>query len=255
MTTGRAPLKDAGDLARECIVYGAIVVVACGHAILAVVVVTGFLTGHFPDWLNGSDRHNQVRNVIELLYFLSSLGLVVVAILALRFAKSQADQSRRQNEIAQEQAALSTRTAQAAVYMRLVERIASSEMVFGGQLRTLIVQQHAASDGSLPLGEFASQCIEALNDDTRGNFIGFLIFLEDIGLLARRGYLSMDDVFHLLEGPLKEFNDAFLFHLEKMRAASYQQRMCDNAIWLLKEIVGYAPQETLPAERGAPRSV
>ncbi|HEV7285168.1 MAG TPA: hypothetical protein VGN75_09945 [Kaistia sp.] len=248
MTTERAPLKDAGDLARECIVYGAITVVACGHAILAVVIVTGFLTGHFPDWLNGSDRHNQVRNVIEFLYFLSSLGLVVVAILALRFAKSQADQSRRQND-------LSTRTAQAAVYMRLVERIACSEMVLGGQLRTLVVQQHAASDGSLPLGAFASQCIEALDDDTHGSFIGFLIFLEDIGLLARRRYLSMDDVFHLLEGPLKEFNDVFLFHLEKMRAASYQQRMCDNAIWLLKEIVGYTPQETLPPERKAPRSV
>ena len=34
-----------------------------------------------------------------------------------------------------------------------------------------------------------------------------------------------------------------------MRARSYQQRMCDNAIWVLKEIVGYAREEALPPER------
>ena len=255
MTTGRAPLKDAGDLARECIVYGAITVVACGHAILAVVIVTGFLTGHFPDWLNGSDRHNQVRNVIELLYFLSSLGLVVVAILALRFAKSQADQSRRQNEIALEQSKSSARTAQATVYMRLVERLGSDEMAFGAQLRALIAREHEASGSELPLGEYASAYIGSLDEQRHAEFIEFLIFLEHLGLLARRRYLSMDDVFHLLEGPLKEFNDAYLFHLEGMRARSYQQRMCDSAIWVLKEIVGYAPEEALPPERGAPGSV
>ena len=249
MANEGTPLKEAGGLARDCIVYGAVVVVACGHAVLAVVVVTGFLTDHFPDWLDGSDRHNQLRNVTELLYFLSSLGLVVVAILALRFAKSQADQIRRQNEIALDQTRSHTRTAQAAVYMRLVEKLASNEMAFGAQLRARIVADYGAAATDVPLGAYASDRIDALSPEAHAQFIEFQIFREDIGLLARRRYLSMDDVFHLLEGPLKEFNEAFLVHIEEMRAASYNRRMCDNAIWLLKEIVGYEPVEALPSER------
>lgn len=249
MANGNESLRDAGRLLHDCIVYGAIVAIACGHVVLAVICVTGFLTGYFPDRLNGSDTASQVRNAVELLYFVSSLGLVVVAIAALGFAKSQADQIRRQNEIALEQTRSHTRTAQAAVYMRLVEKLASDEMAFGAQLRARIVEQYEAAATDMPLGAYAAERIEALSPEAHAQFIEFLIFLEDIGLLARRRYLSMDDVFHLLEGPMKEFNEAFLPHIEGMRAGSYNRRMCDNAIWLLKEIVGYEPVEKLPPER------
>ncbi|MFN4090947.1 MAG: hypothetical protein ACK4QW_18145, partial [Alphaproteobacteria bacterium] len=190
---------------------------------------------------------NTLRNVIELLYFLANLGLVLVAILALRFARSQADHSRRQNDI-------STKAAQAAVYMRLVDKIGSSEMVFGGQLRHRIVKRHRLHGNGMPLGEFASREIVALAPEQRASFIDFLIFLEDIGLLARKRYLSMDDVFHLIEGPLNDFREVFLDHMEGMRTGSHQQRMCDNAIWLLKEIVDYRTEHPLPAEKTAPTS-
>jgi len=197
----------------------------------------------------GDSTHvNYVRNFVELLYFITNSMVAVIAIIAIRFAQKQVIHAQTQNEITSGQTAVSITIAQAGVYMRLVENISSSGMANGLDFYKKIFDGYHASALAIPLIEYAQDEIGKFTPDDMKRLIEFLTFIEDVGLMTRRGYLYMDDVYFLLEGPLKNFGDVFMGYLEYRRENSYNKRMCEHAIWLLKTIRTYHPKTQLPPE-------
>ena len=192
---------------------------------------------------------NYARNLVELVYFLTNSMVALVAILAIRFAQRQVLHAQEQNKITSAQTETSIMIAQAGVYMRLVEKIASDAMEAGIYFYKKLSTEYAKLQTADSLGTYAHKEIDKFDDKDMARLIEFLTFLEDVGLMARRRYLSMDDVFFLLEGPLKDFGDVFMHYMEYRRARSYQKRMCEHAIWLLKTIRTYVPTTDLLPEQ------
>jgi hypothetical protein len=200
----------------------------------------------FPKILMGSgdgDHINYGRNFFELVYFFTNSMVAVIAVLAIRFAQ-------RQVIIASIQTETSIKIAQSEVYLRLVDRIGSLDMEAGVYFQEKLVDEHRSANSTEDLPTYAHNKINNFTDADRKKLMGFLTLLEDIGLMARRGYLSMDDIYFLLEGDLKDFGDVYLEYLEYRRTNSYNQRMCEHAIWLLKTIRTYVPTVELPPEPG-----
>jgi hypothetical protein len=62
-------------------------------------------------------------------------------------------------------------------------------------------------------------------------------FFETVGLVARTGYVPLDDVLNLLGGSVLEAGRAFRPHIDStLRQAGADHRMFEHFLWLLGEL-------------------
>jgi len=190
-----------------------------------------------------SPANSPVPLWLQNIYYATNIAVALVAILALVYAKKQAEISLRQAEIA-------ANASKAEVYRALFQDLISPIFQQGSdQAKHLYLLHQARSAAGLttePLGAFCAQQIAAMETTDFRRFhalTDLFTFLENLGLQARRGYLSLDDVAYLLKGTLVDFGLIMLDYLE----AEYRLRpgVWNNAIWLLKTIPDYQPESPL----------
>jgi hypothetical protein len=223
-------------------------------AVFAITVMTCLLTlvlamidAVFPNMLGGAGGAdpNHLRNFLELLYFATNSAVAAAVWVALRFARAQATHALQQNQI-------SVATARATIYLELSREFASDRFKQGlglcNPVRVAFEAQTAADKRTMSLPAFGSREVNRwrINDPERfALVIDLLASLENLGLLIRREYLSLDDVYFFLEGPLKDIDEVFGGFLREGRAASPKQRAGEHAVWLLTMIWGHRPKSTL----------
>ncbi|PWS37802.1 hypothetical protein DFH01_00325 [Falsiroseomonas bella] len=238
--------------------------------ICALLAVAGMLllsavvpeAGFSAAFRNGVAATDPVRTWAELAYFITGAALSAIALLALIFAKRQAEHSREQAGHAARQTAISARATenaakaeQAQAYMQFFTSERPSIITAVKLAQTLERSWRALPDAQragTTLGQFIHQRMlqwessaDAPDRELYNEVIDALITLENLALLVRRGYLSMDDVYYFLEGPLDRLSDVLLHHVQARRARSPDGRECEHADWLLTRILTHVPHAPL----------
>jgi len=180
---------------------------------------------------------------LQNIYYATNIAVALAAIVALFYAKKQAEAALRQAEI-------SANASKAEVYQKLFQDFVSPMFQNGAEeakrLFLLYEARRAANLTTQTLGAFCAEQLSAMETADFQRFrtlVNFLTFLESVGLQARRGYLSLDDIFYLLKGPLVGFSEILLSYLEARAAA--REGAWAQTIWLLKTIPNYQPQSRL----------
>ncbi|WP_422000427.1 hypothetical protein [Reyranella sp.] len=207
------------------------------------------------------------RDFWEIVYFVTNAFLVIVATVALIFAfrqsiaaHRQSDAANRQNEAANQQNEIVARNAQAQVYLDMEAKFASADMLTSRKKFYLLRRELVPTDEK-PLGVLAHARLQQLLDDGATcpsklqeytDFLRLLTFTESLGLMARRNYVLLDDIYYLLEGVLQDFGKFFLVHIrERQRSEGAKghpspERFFEHTIWLIHRMEGYEPAEKLP---------
>ena len=227
---GPAEKLNYGGLAYE--VFKVVVI----WVVVAIMSATVLRTMHAPG-------NAGVPLWLQNIYYATNIAVALAAIVALFYAKTQAAAALRQAEI-------SADASKAEVYHVLYRNFISPIFQNGAEEARrlfLLYQAHQAANlTTQTLGDFCAEQILAMETHDFLRFrtlMDFLTFLESVGLQARRGYLSLDDIFYMLKEPLIGFSGILLNYLEA-RAATREGAWA-QAIWLLRTIPEYEPHNRL----------
>jgi hypothetical protein len=188
----------------------------------------------------GSEGARVWHDRIEIVFFLSGIGLLVLGIYGLIIAKRHAQHVQ---EHAEHTARLSETTAQATaamLYRNLFDKLQSQEVRDGLAICVEIEADYNSWSGRLlvPLASYAVQQIEiwkAVDQDKLRGILELLDDLEEIGLSVRSGYFLMDDVYNMFEGALKQIDAVLGLFLKNVRDDSPDHRRCEHTLWLLEK--------------------
>lgn len=243
---------------------------AIAAAVIVYVLLIGVPLGIFLSLdalqVTGIDGRTSVtirqRDFWEIVYFVTNAFLVIVATVALVFAFRQSIAAHRQSDAAYRQNEMVARNAQAEVYLDMEAKFASREMLASRKKFYQFSRELAAkATDEQSLGALAHEKLQNLLDSGASDpaklgeytdYLRLLTFTEGIGLMARRGYILLDDVYYLLEGVLHEFGEVFLVHItERQRAEGAKghtnpERFFEHTIWLINKMKGYEPVAKLP---------
>lgn len=179
---------------------------------------------------------------LDILYDVANILLPAVALIALIIAWRQMKSSERARN--------------SETYSQLFERITQTLGNTQSVNRILKAQydEFATASGSahpMPVDEFVSNTVNAWlsTDPERIKLINVLAELENTGLLVRRGYIHMDDIFLLLEGPLKTLTTIYGRYIQEQMDASHGG-MWAHTHWLMVEVRTYKLRDYLPPTRG-----
>lgn len=209
------------------------------------------------------------RDFWEVVYFITNAFLVIVATVALVFAfrqsiaaHRQSDAAFSQNEAANLQNEIVARNAQAQVYLNMEAKFASPEMLVSRKKFYQFSQELTATDDK-SVGDLAHEKLQELlgsgaKDSSKlqeyTEYLRLLTFTESLGLMARRNYVLLDDIYYLLEGVLHEFGKVFMVHIRARQQAegakghAKPERFFEHTIWLINRMDGYVPTEKLPGD-------
>jgi hypothetical protein len=184
--------------------------------------------------------HLHLHYMSEVAFFLSGIGLFVLAVPGLFIASRHAKHVERQTILA-------TRATQATAYESLFNKMVSDDIINGFRIITELTDSYSAYAGKAQtsLSKYAiMEMTEWLqNADPKSvDTIKLISAIENFGLLVRRGYTSMDDVYYIAEGPLKRVDSVWGPYLAESQANSPDGRECEHAIWLLNRIRDYEPE-------------
>ena len=220
-----------------------------GLAVLALVAVVllamELVSRSLPHWIDNSA--SKARNLFEVLYFIAGVTLPVIAVVALLVARNQVAFAREQNRIAE-------RSSLGASYIDLFEKIIESFRKIQPLILSLpaayrTARETGSVDRTTSEGAYICQLMMAWSDrdaDNKAAIIGFLVDLENLGLLVRMKYISFDAIHYLLEGPLREVTRVFGHYIQSRKDGSPDERLWEHAHWLLLE------SRDRPAPRFAP---
>jgi len=215
---------------------------AAGLAVLllsaATVIAVRLLIMAFPGMLDGRDiieaglHPNYLRNILELISFVSGLLLVITAIFAGGFTISQIREAEK--------------TRLATLYTTLEARWASPEMlksktafdeISKAYLRAKIF---GPSKTDAPYEVFADQYLSRLSEQNYAEYssvMSLIDFFEYIGMLELSGYLKIDDIKYLLGSVCIEVYAIMSVHIEKLRIQETERLTRNN--------LGNAPEQYL----------
>ena len=204
------------------------------------------------------------RDFWEIVYFITNAFLVIVAMIALIFAfrqsiaaHSQSDAAYRQNEAANRQNEMALRNAQAQVFLSMETKFTSQELVESRKMMvTLRSRLTPLATEEKPLGALVNEELQTLLKDGSNleeyvKYIRLLTFIESIGLMARREYVSLDDIYYLLESVLLGFDRMFMDHIRARqkdaadRGNANPGRIYEHTIWLVGKMKDYKPTHPL----------
>jgi hypothetical protein len=152
-----------------------------------------------------------LRNLFELLYFISQCALLGVALVALIFAGRQAREAENARLVS--------------VYAQLEERWSSAQMLGARRLFREIMSKHQAyaADRQNPPMELAAYFDREMirlgtNDvETYLNVLALADYLEFIGMLEDNGYVDIDDLEALMGELCVAVHDIMAVHIDAVR--------------------------------------
>lgn len=158
-----------------------------------------------------------LRNLLEVLSFLSQGVLVGVALFALIFAKKQAQEA--------ENARL------ASVYSQLEERWSSATMLKARVMFRELVSEFQIYRGSHPspsmeIAEYFDQKLTDLARHSYGEYLTFMAmidYLEFIGMLEENRYVAITDIEAIMGELCVYARDVLAVHIEEIRKRNRSQ--------------------------------
>lgn len=167
-------------------------------------------TDLFAARLTGADA--PLRNLFELFYFISQCALLLVAGIALIFAKRQSQEARNARLVS--------------VYAQLEERWSSTQMLLARKLFREIMSKHRAyrASGQTPAMEIAAffECemkrLGAADVETCLNILALADYLEFIGMLEDNGFVDLKELEALMGELCVTVHDIMAEHIEGARA-------------------------------------
>jgi len=184
-------------------------------------------------WLDGSyiapDNKvpNYFRNLAEIGSFLANVTVVLVGSIAVFVARYQSN--------------LSLLERRSHLYLTLSEKL-TKPILNGNEICKQIASQQGVTPSALL--QFAMDEINGwpAADHRHETLLELIIALENIGLMVRRDYLDMDDVYYLLAGRLREIDATLRLYLLDLQEKSSTKRRCEHAIWLLRKVWDHTPR-------------
>jgi hypothetical protein len=223
-----------------------------GVAVLAFIAIVIIAFELFHPALR-AHRLADAHELLETFFFISGIGIMAISMAALLIAKRHAHHAQLhagyvdlQARISAEQAKISAEAAKAVAYSKLYETLMSDDILNGFNVMGEMLTGYDASDeyGPTTISRYSDRQIRAWGDrgDTRVTVITRLFaVIEHIGLLVRRNYVSLDDVYFIFEGPLRHIGAICGDYLDNNREASVDRREYEHGIWLLRTVPGHRP--------------
>jgi hypothetical protein len=242
---GRAPLSD-GDLEgsqrmeeRSRLSIASLVVFALLYFLLVNAFAIGWYVLDFkaPHGAGGAsildlDGHSKFRNFWEIVSYISSSVVVLVAALAFFVARHQLRSAEH--------------VRLASVYMDISKRWSSAELVRSRALITALSEFYDRRRADPAFAAYAARgdYIKAVlldllaGDKVRlHEYIVIAAFFEDVGVLCRRDYVRADDLFDFLGGPIERYLEDLLPFILAVRGDGEKGRaIYANALWLYRAV-------------------
>ena len=225
-----------------------------GVAVLAFIAIVIIAFELFHPALR-AHRLADAHELLETFFFISGIGIMAISMAALLIAKRHAHHAQLhagyvdlQARISAEQAKIQCRSRQG---RRLLEAIRNPDVRRhpervqrdGGNADR--IRRVRTNTGPTTISRYSDRQIRAWGDrgDTRVTVITRLFaVIEHIGLLVRRNYVSLDDVYFIFEGPLRHIGAICGDYLDNNREASVDRREYEHGIWLLRTVPSHRPR-------------
>ncbi len=234
---------------------------AAAFYFLLIIVPFGIFLSLDAFEISGADGRAAVkirqRDFWEIVYFITNAFLVIVALIALIFAFRQSIAAHSQSDAANRQNEMALRNAQAQVYLSMETKFTSQELVESRKMMvTLRSRLTPLATEDKPLGALVNEELQILLKDGSNleeyvKYIRLLTFIESIGLMARREYVSLDDIYYLLESVLLGFDRMFMDHIRARQKDAAERgnanpgRIYEHTIWLVEKMKDYKPTHPL----------
>lgn len=244
MNAGALLQKDVREAVFGYATYAIVAFAVAAYFLFSLMFTAVIVTDVFPQWLEGARDDNSFRNWLELLYFISNLGLLGVAAYAVRFARHQA--------ITSEHSQLSN------VYMQITAQWWEPEFIRSRSLLTVLIREAESTEpGAMPeaVNAFLKQKrvpptaapeapggteARAEPAPSHADYLQIMRFFEDVGLLCRKEYVRKEDVFDFIAASIQYYISALLPHILFLRRDHFKsQTIYANALWLHQECRGY----------------
>ncbi len=190
----------------------------------------------------------EARDALEIIFFIAQTLIVVIAIVALAYARDQVEEAR-------EMRAATLRQARATFLLELDRKWDSPEITgasrtFARQRRDCLndarIQYPTLNDEArrLKAGELFSAKLTYFRTSEKEEEVAiyrslyaFAGFLETIGVMVRRQYVSLQDVDDLFRGPILDFGIYFTGHiLERQNEEGVVEGLFENALSLVESV-------------------
>jgi hypothetical protein len=198
--------------------------------------------------ISNSDSPNYIRNVAELLNFISGIfaaiagiAVVLVALWAIRFARQQAYEATKSRQEA-ENARLST------IYMNIMERWHSEKLVTARKklFDLLDIYRNNRYDPSMTMftdeQQYVYYCLGQLRTDRNlldlYSYTILIQFFEDVGHLCYKQYIKKEDIFDIMGSSIKRqlgYYGKFIRESRQNQDGTITESLYANAIYLYKE--------------------
>jgi hypothetical protein len=185
------------------------------------------------------------REDAELLFFMAQSVILIVAVVALLYARAEVKESRRNSAIIATQA-------QATFLLRLVDEWNSPEVREARKCfvihSTKVKQDVFSHNNHLKDSEIMSEVKERFRveirkmkeEDIVGDYSTLMLmcsFFETVGLLVRKKYVDINDIDALFRGPILNISTYFAPHIkDRQREKDSAPGMYENVLYLASEI-------------------
>jgi len=185
------------------------------------------------------------RNLIEVAFFVSQIGVAILAVVALTIAKSHSDHMKQRTE-----EAVSAR--KATVYMEINSRYHSAAVTYSRLKLVYFQELHELLRRPEPVGELVHAKLRTMFDDSYARFdethdgeceyirtTKLLSFLEDIGLLVERKYVAVEDVVDFMGGVIGMAAQLLQEHMIWLRRRDHDPTLFANALKLMERALSF----------------
>ena len=172
---------------------------------------------------------SKFRNYWEIIYFITSSGLAISAVLAFFLARSQLHSAEN--------------VRLASVYMEITKRWSTEEMALSRKLLTDLADFYERQRERPELQDFTSSAeyiravlVELIAHDKFAlqKYLAIATFLEDVGVLCRKDYVRADDLFDFIGGAIVRYTKLLLPFMLSARQGPHGRSIYANAFWLYR---------------------
>jgi len=185
------------------------------------------------------------RNIVEVVFFVSQIGVAILAAVALQIAKHHADHMAQRTQEA-------VRARKATVYMEINSRYNSSAVTYSRLRLVYLMELHAQGARAETVAEFVDARLREMYDDAFGKFdetlggecdytrtLKLLSYLEDIGVLVERQYVDAEDVFDFMGGVITMVEVLLRQHIIWRRQQEGSPALYANALRLMARAASF----------------
>lgn len=199
-----------------------------------------------------------MRDLLEILFFLSGIAMPIIAVWALLYAKAQVNIAKTQADGLKEQifearrySEISAQQAQETLLLNLVDKWNTAHM-HESKIVTLELEAQAQDriyteykgypDKQVleKLREHYKELMGKLEIEDNKKYITMmrmLSFFETVGELVKKRYVLLEDIDGLFRGPILDVGAAWVLHLnDKQNRKGVPAGLYENAIFLIAEI-------------------